>query len=175
MRTTTFLRSLRTLALLLAIGFSFTLARGGAPLRALAQSAAADPDAATVDAQFRQLVIAMDYEGAAALFSDDATIIAPFGTYTDHASFVAGLNGFLARTEGLVLGFDAPAVSGNTATHRLIASSDVIRAQSLDRVILIETLQVENGRIVAFTSVPDLTDAQTAQFVSTLPPTGDQP
>jgi len=54
--------------------------------------------------------------------------------------------------------------AGGTVIARTEIRNDAAKAQGIDRIISLYAVDVTEGRIVSWRSVPDVSDAQTAQF-----------
>ena len=115
-----------------------------------------------------------DIAGAVALFADNATFTtAACRPCTTKAGITDTLQ-HLLTDHWQITPFNSQ-VSGNSVTGKATLTADSIRARGFQRIIADESLTEQNGLITSFTSNPDPSDPQTAQFLAAAsgpPPTG---
>lgn len=147
---------LLALPLIMVALFGLASSRSGA----LAQA----PDTRTVVEAYKQAFGAGDLDRTFGYFADNAVASDPTGTFVTKADFRRATEGFLAQNPGLTVTFGESVYVLDTALHRVAVSSDPIRAAGVSRIWLIETIVVFNGKIVSYTGVLDLSDAETLRF-----------
>ncbi len=136
-----------------------------APRQARAQSADVS---ATVDA-LRDATLAGDLDAIVSLFTPDAVVVSPFGTFGDPAAIRGFYTGFFQQNPGLSITFvDRQVALDTTEVHHSLVASDGIRAAGVERVVFIETIVVVQGKVKSATILLDLSDPQTAQFAAAL-------
>lgn len=70
----------------------------------------------------------------------------------------------LQQFPNISVAFDDSAYVLDTAVDRVAVAADPIRALGLSRIWIVEMLVVFQGKIVSFTDVLDLSDAETLKF-----------
>jgi len=142
----------------------------------LAVAAADDP--ATVVRRFIEVRNRYDVEGTLALITDDFRLVAgpqctPATPCVGVAAQRAELKNYIAdHAQVTIVG--TPQVSGTTVRLRQEGRADPFRAAGAERLILLGTVEVRDGKVASYIDTPDLGDAQTAQFFARVaqgPPT----
>jgi hypothetical protein len=149
----------------LAIVSSFVLAVAllGLPSGIRAQSTGVSD---TLD-KLRQATIAGDLDTVLGLYSPEAVVVSPFGTFSGPAAIQAFYTGFLQQNPGLSVTFvDRQVALDTTEVHHSMVSSDAIRSAGLERIVFIETIVVFQGKVISATILLDLSDPQTVQFAA---------
>jgi len=130
--------------------------------------AAAADDPATVVRRFIEVRNRYDVEGTLALVTDDFRLVAgPNCTPATPCVGVAAQRAELAnytRDHAQVTIVGTPEVSGTTVRVRAEGRADPFRAAGAERLILLGTVEVRDGKVASYVDVPDLGDAQTARF-----------
>jgi ketosteroid isomerase-like protein len=133
----------------------------------IGRASAEQPNPLSVDAAFKQRFLAGDLDGVLDLFAPDAMMISYAGTFHGRAELRGFFNMLISRNPGLMVNFEESQVIRNTTVHRVFASSDTFRAAGASRVVAIHTLVIQDGMIISFTNLFDLSDPETARFVAT--------
>lgn len=122
-------------------------------------------DVRTVVETYKQALMQLDGATIAGLFDDNVVINDLGVTAKGKAEAVAELRQVVAQNPHLQITFGETVYVLNTAIERFAYTSDPVQAAGVSRVWVIETLVVLNGKIVSYTAVPDLSDAETVRFV----------
>lgn len=123
------------------------------------------PDVKQVIETYKQALTKLDGAAVAALFDDDI-VLDNFGdTAKGRPEATALLSDAIAANPHLAVTLSDTVYVLDTAIEREAFSSDVTRAAGVSRVWGIETIVVLNGKIVSYTAVPDLNDAETVRFI----------
>lgn len=123
------------------------------------------PDIQTVIETYKQALTRLDGATIASLFDDNIVIDDLGMTAKGKAEAIAELGQAVAQNPGLTISFGDTVYVLNTAIERFAFTSDPVRAVGVSRVWVIETIVVLNGKMVSYTAVPDLSDAETVQFI----------
>jgi len=123
-------------------------------------------DVAAVDAAFKEALAAGDADAIEALFAPDAVEVNPFGVFPTPAARRAFFEQFMGTNPGLKATFSDTEVVADTAVHRVMFASDSIRKAGVERIVIIHTLVVAQGKILTLTAVLDLDDPDTARFAA---------
>jgi hypothetical protein len=129
-------------------------------------------DVATVDAAFKEAFKARDLDATMDLFAAETVEISPFGIFPGRDAIRRSVETFIRANPGLDVSFGESEIVRNTAVHRVLVTSDPIRATGVERLVLIHTLVVTRGKIVAIAQQLDLNDVDTAQYSLGLAPEG---
>ena len=130
------------------------------------------PSPAEVDASFKRAFSAGDLDGTMALFADETVEISPFGIFPGKPAIRASVDTFMRLNPGLRVTFGESEVTRNTVVHRAEVTSEPIRASGIGRFLLIHTLVVNQGQIVAIAQQLDYSDPETARYALALSPEG---
>jgi SnoaL-like domain len=159
----------RLMAVLTAVAVAGMLLVGGWSASA-EHSASAQPasDPELVLRQFLDARARGDTAAALALFADDAIFITP-GTCFPVACIgrpaIERELAFAAAT-GVSATITSSHVEGTAVTGRFQTTLPPLAALGLDRIVILYTFVVREGRIVLYSVFPDVTDPQTARFVA---------
>jgi hypothetical protein len=129
-------------------------------------------DAVAIDNAFKQGWMTGNLDAVFTLYAPDVIASVPFGTFTDRASFRAGVDAFLKTQPGASASFGESAFVFSTSVSRTYFSSDPLKALGISRIVIVETRVVRDGKIVSHTGLMDLTDAETARFAAASGSTG---
>lgn len=121
----------------------------------------------TVDA-LHDATVAGDVDAVLSYYAPGAVVISPFGTFADAAAIRGFYEQFLAGNPGLAVEFTQRTMVFDTEVHRSLISSDTIKAAGVDRIVFIETIVVDDGRVASATILLDLADPATARFAQVL-------
>ncbi len=132
--------------------------------------AAAD-DPATVFQRFNDARNRADVAGTLALVTDDIRLVG--GPQCTPAAPCIGAAAFRTDLENNYIGghtkvtiVDVPQVTGTTVHARIEVRSDRIRAAGVERIVNNLTVEVRDGKLASYIAVPEMSDAQTAQFLA---------
>jgi len=136
--------------------------------------AAAADDPATVVQRFFDARNRGDVAGTLALVTDDIRFV--FGPSCTPAAPCIGvgavrteLQDFIAHHAQMTI-VGVPQVSGTTVHARIELRADIFSAAGVERIVANATAEVRDGKVANFISVPDASDAQTAQLLAYVPP-----
>ncbi len=134
------------------------------------RAVAAADDPATVFQRFNDARNRADVAGTLALVTDDIRLVA--GDPCTSATPCVGVAANRAYLEdyisvhGKVTIVGTPQVSGTTMHARIEVRSDRIRAAGVERIVNNLTVEVRDGKLASYNAVPEMSDAQTAQFLA---------
>jgi hypothetical protein len=129
-------------------------------------------DVATVDEAFKRAFAALDVDATMNLFADETVEISPFGVFPGKPAIRGSVETFIRANPGFSVTFENSEIVRNTAVHRVLVSSDPIRATGITRFALLHTLVVNRGKIVMLSQQLDLDDPETARYALGLAPEG---
>jgi mannose-6-phosphate isomerase-like protein (cupin superfamily) len=129
-------------------------------------------DVATVDEAFKRAFKALDVDATLDLFADESVELSPLGVFPGKPAIRASIDTFIRANPGFAVSFEESEIVRNTAVHRVLVSSDPIRATGIIRFALWHTLVVTRGKIVTLSQVLDLADLETARYALGLAPEG---
>ncbi len=113
-----------------------------------------------------------DVEGTLALVTDDFRLVAgPQCTPASPCIGVAAQRAELAnyiRDHAQVTIVGDPQVTGTTVRVRTEGRADPFRAAGAERLILLGTVEVRDGKLASYIDAPDMSDAQTAQYLASV-------
>jgi uncharacterized protein (TIGR02246 family) len=132
-------------------------------------------DAAAMHAAFAQAVQSNDPDAFAALFAPDGVLVTPFGTFQGPKEAGAFFAQLIANNQGLAQTVNEPTVVLNTAVSRDEVTAETFRAAGAERIIIVHTLVVANGQIVALIAMPDPDDPATTQVFAAMQATAATP
>lgn len=134
-------------------------------------SVAAADDPATVFQLFTDARNRGDVAGALALVTDDVRTIG--GPSCPPAAPCIGVQAIRTDLENVYIPkhiqltiVGVPQVSGTTVQVRIEAHGDIFSAAGVERIVSNGTVEVRDGKIASFISIPDASDAQTAQYLA---------
>lgn len=122
-----------------------------------------------VQQKFNAALSKGDVAGALAFFSDDGVFEAlgcPEGGCKGKSAVKGAIEGVVAQHGRFTI--LSSKASGDTATSRMEAELDVIKAAGVQRIIVIATLEMRDGKMVLMRPLPDASDPQTAKFLEFL-------
>ena len=125
-------------------------------------------DPAAMHAAFAQAVQTNDPDAFAALFAPDGVLVTPFGTFQGPAEAGAFFAQLIETNPDLTQTTSEPTVVLNTAVSRDEVAAETFRAAGAERIIIIHTLVVANGQIVALIAMPDPDDPATTQVFAAM-------
>jgi hypothetical protein len=135
--------------------------RTAAPVRAQQPA-----DIRTVVDTYKQALLRLDGATVASLF-DDNVVVNDLGMIAKgKAEAIAELSQVVAANPGLTISFGESVYVVDTAVERFSYASDPIRAAGFSRLWVIETIVVNNGKIVSYTAIFDTSDPDTARFAA---------
>lgn len=141
-----------------------------AMMMAVTPIAAAD-DPATVVQRFFDARNHHDVAGALALVADDIRTVG--GPSCTPAAPCIGVGAVRTDLENVYIPkhiqltiVGVPQVSGTTVQVRIEAHGDIFSAAGVERIVSNGTVEVRDGKIVSFISIPDASDAQSAQYLA---------
>jgi hypothetical protein len=129
-------------------------------------------DVATVDAAFKKAFKAGDLDATMALFAEETVELSPFGIFPSKDAIRTSVDTFIKANPGFEVSFDPSDILTNTSVHRVMVTSDPIRASGVSRFVLVHTLVISRGKILSLSQSLDLTDTETAQYALGLAPEG---
>ncbi len=129
-------------------------------------------DVATVDAAFKTAFAALNLDATMDLFAPESVEISPFGVFPGKPAIRASVDTFIRANPGFSVTFENSDIVRNTAVHRVLVTSDPIRATGISRFALLHTLVVSRGKIVMLSQQLDLADLETARYALGLAPEG---
>src|SRR5579859_151453 len=134
------------------------------PARSLQSQQA--PDIKTVIETYKQALMKLDGPTVASLFDDNIVVNDLGMTAKGKAEAIAELGQAVAQNPGLTITFGDTVYVLDTALERFAFSSDPVTAAGFSRLWVIETIVVQNGKIVSYTAIFDSSDAETARFLA---------
>jgi len=141
-----------------------------AMMMAVTPIAAAD-DPATVVQRFFDARNHHDVAGTLALVTDDIRTVG--GPSCTPAAPCVGVVPFRTDLENVYIPkhiqltiVGVPQVSGTTVHVRIEARGDIFSVAGVERIVSNATAEVRDGKIASFISIPDASDAQSAQYLA---------
>jgi uncharacterized protein (TIGR02246 family) len=162
------MRRMTVVPLLLVLTVVLSLIGVLAPRLAAQEATPTADDAAAMHAAFAQAVQASDPDAFAALFAPEGVLVTPFGVFQGPEEIGAFFAGLIESNPGLTQTTSEPTVVLNTAVSRDLVAADTFRAAGAERIVIIHTLVVANGQIVALTAIPDPDDPATMQVFAAM-------
>jgi hypothetical protein len=148
--------------LVLVVGLIAGLGFAGATHHARAQGA----DIKAVVNAYKQAFAAGDLDATFATMDDNISVSDLGNVFTNKADWRAYTVELIKQSPGLTVAFGDTVYVLDTAVQRVAVSWDSMRAAGIDRIWVIETIVVSPlGKIVSYSAVPDVNDAQTLTFV----------
>jgi uncharacterized protein (TIGR02246 family) len=156
------LPTLLALALVLALGSVLT------PSLAAQEATPSATDVAAVREAFVQTIQANDPDAFAALFAPEGVLVTPFGVFRGREEIRGFQAGIIEGNPDLAVTFTEPTVAHTTAVSRDEVSGKAFREAGAERIVIIHTLVVADGQIVALANIPDPNDPETREFFAAM-------
>jgi ketosteroid isomerase-like protein len=128
--------------------------------------------ASEVDASFKRSFQAGDLDATMDLFAPETVEISPLGVFPGKDAIRKSVDTFIKANPGFQATFSESQTIANTAVHRVSVTSEAIRTSGISHVMLVHTLVVNRGKIIALAQQLDLSDPETAKYSIGLAPQG---
>ena len=162
------MRRITILSSLLVLAVALALVGAIAPPLAAQEATPTADDPAAMHAAFAQAVQANDVDAFAALFAPEGVLVTPFGIFQGPEAIGAFFANLIEANPGLAQTVSEPTVAHTTAVSRDLVTAESFREAGAERVVIIHTLVVADGQIVALTAIPDPDDPVTTQVFAAM-------
>ncbi|MDP9364906.1 MAG: nuclear transport factor 2 family protein, partial [Chloroflexota bacterium] len=126
-----------------------------------------------MDAAYRQAYLSGNYAALEEVFAPDAVEVNPAGVFRGGPAIRGLAEAFIRANPGTTISYGETTVVENTAVHRAFVASDPIRETGVERIVLLHTLVVSQGKAITLTSAWDPGDPETMRYLAAVAPAMD--